>query len=183
MAPAFDRVLAMIGAVKSEGLETCATLGMLDRGQADRLRDAGLDYYNHNLDSGRGFLRIDHHDTYLRRPPRHPACGAARRHQGLLRRHPRHGRDARGSDRSAVGSSRARSLTPRACRSTRWCRSTGTPLADQPPVPWDEVVRVIATARILMPDAKVRLSAGRMEMGGRDPGAVLPGGCELHLSW
>ena len=50
--PAFDQVVAMIGAVKAQGLETCATLGMVDCSQAERLRDAGLDYYNHNLDSG-----------------------------------------------------------------------------------------------------------------------------------
>ena len=53
--PSFDRVLEMVGAVKRAGLETCVTLGMLTPPQAARLRDAGLDYYNHNLDSGRGF--------------------------------------------------------------------------------------------------------------------------------
>src|SRR4030095_13915362 len=51
--PDFERVLAMVSGVKALGLETCATLGMLDRGQAERLRAAGLDYYNHKLDTGR----------------------------------------------------------------------------------------------------------------------------------
>ena len=53
--PEFDRVLGMVAAVKALGLETCVTLGMVDREQAERLRRAGLDYYNHNLDTGRDF--------------------------------------------------------------------------------------------------------------------------------
>ena len=53
--PEFDRVIEMVRAVKGFGLETCVTLGMIDAGQAGRLRDAGLDYYNHNLDSGPDF--------------------------------------------------------------------------------------------------------------------------------
>ena len=162
--PAFDRVLGMIGAVKGEGLETCATLGMLDRDQAARLRDAGLDYYNHNLDSGRGFYgSIITTRTYddrlatlraVRDAGIKVCCG------GIL------GMGETHADRIDLLWELARQEPyPESVPINTLVPVDGTPLADQPPVPWDEVVRVIATARILMPDAKVRLSAGRMEMG------------------
>ena len=162
--PAFDRVLEMIGAVKGEGLETCATLGMLDRDQAARLRDAGLDYYNHNLDSGRGFYgSIITTRTYddrlatlrvVRDAGIKVCCG------GIL------GMGETHADRIDLLWELARQAPyPESVPINTLVPVDGTPLADQPPVPWDEVVRVIATARILMPDTKVRLSAGRMEMG------------------
>ena len=161
--PAFDRVLTMIGAVRAEGLETCATLGMLDRDQAERLRDAGLDYYNHNLDSGRGFygsiITTRTYDDRLAtlRAVRHAGikvcCG------GIL------GMGETHADRIDLLWELARQEPyPESVPINTLVPVDGTPLADRPPVPWDEVVRVIATARLLMPEAKVRLSAGRMEM-------------------
>ena len=68
--PAFDRVLDMVRGVKELGLEACCTLGMLTDEQAARLKDAGLDAYNHNLDTSRENYRIDHHDAHVRRSPR-----------------------------------------------------------------------------------------------------------------
>ena len=162
--PEFDRVLAMIGAVKAEGLETCATLGMLDRGQAERLRDVGLDYYNHNLDSGRGFYgQIIKTRTYddrlatlraVRDAGIRVCCG------GIL------GMGETHADRIDLLWELARQEPyPESVPINTLAPVGGTPLAERPPVPWDEVVRVIAAARILMPEARVRLSAGRMEMG------------------
>jgi biotin synthase len=89
-----EQVTEMIRAVKALGLETCVTLGMLKEGQAEKLKAAGLDYYNHNLDTAPEFYgnivtthsQADRFDTL--------AQGARGRHQRLLRRHRRHGRDA-----------------------------------------------------------------------------------------
>lgn len=161
--PAFERVLEMVGAVKALGLETCATLGMLDRRQAERLRDAGLDYYNHNLDSGRGFYGSiittrsydDRLDTlrHVRAAGIKVCCG------GIL------GMGETHDDRVDLLYELARqSPQPESVPINTLVTVEGTPLAKQPPVPWHDVVRVIATARILMPDAKVRLSAGRLQM-------------------
>ena len=90
----------MIRGVKAMGLETCVTLGMLEAHQAEGLRDAGLDYYNHNLDTSPEFYgqiisTRDYQDRLDTLEPR-----ARRRHQGLLRRHRRHGRIARASARA-----------------------------------------------------------------------------------
>jgi len=162
--PAFDRVLGMIGAVKGEGLETCATLGMLDRDQAARLRNAGLDYYNHNLDSGRGFygsiITTRTYDDRLATLRAVRAAGIKVCCGGIL------GMGETHADRIDLLWELARQEPyPESVPINTLVPVDGTPLADQPRVPWDEVVRVIAVARILMPDAKVRLSAGRMEMG------------------
>ena len=86
-------VLDMVREVKALGLETCATLGMLREGQAERLKDAGLDYYNHNLDTAPEFYgKVI--TTPITRTVSNPRTRARRRHQRLLRRHRRHGRIA-----------------------------------------------------------------------------------------
>jgi hypothetical protein len=90
-----EQVSEMIRAVKALGLETCVTLGMLKEGQAEKLKAAGLDYYNHNLDTAPEFYGNHRHHPQPGRPLRHARQGARRRHQRLLRRHRRHGRDAR----------------------------------------------------------------------------------------
>ncbi len=84
----------MIGAVKALGLETCVTLGMLKDGQAERLKSAGLDYYNHNLDTAPEFYGqvITTHAQSERFDTIDQVREAG--HQGLLRRHCRHGRNA-----------------------------------------------------------------------------------------
>ncbi|MCY4635789.1 MAG: biotin synthase BioB [Acidobacteria bacterium] len=161
---AFDQVVEMIGAIKAAGLESCATLGMLDRGQAERLREAGLDYYNHNLDSGRDFYASivttrsydDRLDTLrqVREAGIKVCCG------GIL------GMGESHDDRIDLLFELARQCPqPESVPINTLVAVEGTPLAARPAVPWDDVVRMIATARILMPQSKVRLSAGRLRMG------------------
>ena len=161
--PAFDHVVEMIGAIKAAGLESCATLGMLDRGQAERLREAGLDYYNHNLDSGRDFYASivttraydDRLDTlrHVRDAGMKVCCG------GIL------GMGESHDDRIDLLWELARQRPqPESVPINTLVAVEGTPLAERDPVPWDDVVRMIATARILMPQSKVRLSAGRLRM-------------------
>ena len=162
--PEFDRVIEMVRAVKGFGLETCVTLGMIDAGQAGRLRDAGLDYYNHNLDSGPDFYETiittrsyeDRLETlrHVREAGIKVCCG------GIL------GMGEDDDDRIDLLVELARQQPqPESVPINTLVTVEGTPLAEQSAVSWDIVVRVIATARILMPRAKVRLSAGRMEMG------------------
>ena len=89
-----DKVLPMVEGVKALGLETCVTLGMLKPGQAERLRDAGLDYYNHNLDTSPEFygeiITTRDYDDRLETLERVRGAG----HPRVLRRHRRHGRVA-----------------------------------------------------------------------------------------
>ena len=162
--PAFDQVVAMIGAIKAQGLESCATLGMLERGQAERLREAGLDYYNHNLDSGRGFYESiittrsydDRLDTLrrVRNAGIKVCCG------GIL------GMGESHDDRVDLLFELAKQRPqPESVPINTLVAVEGTPLEHRDPVSWDDVVRMIAAARILMPASKVRLSAGRMQMG------------------
>ena len=69
---------AMVEGVKALGMETCMTLGMLSDDDVVRLRDAGLDYYNHNIDTSEALLRQDHHDAHVRGPARHAGARARR---------------------------------------------------------------------------------------------------------
>ena len=161
--PAFDQVIEMVGAIKALGLESCATLGMLERGHAERLRAAGLDYYNHNLDSGRDFyesiITTRSYDDrlwtlrHVRDAGIKVCCG------GIL------GMGESHDDRIDLLFELARQCPPpESVPINTLVAVAGTPLADRDPVPWDDVVRMIAAARILMPQSKVRLSAGRMRM-------------------
>ena len=146
-------------------MEACVTLGMLTDDQARRLAEAGLTAYNHNLDtSRRHYPNVVTTRTYDDRL-RHAAGRAAGRHLGLLRRHPRHGRD-RGRPPACCSSSWPTSTRRRrACRSTAWCRIAGHAAGDgRRRSIRIELVRLIATARIAFPKARVRLSAGRDRM-------------------
>ncbi len=123
--PAFDRVLAMVRGVKDLGLEACVTLGMLTEAQARKLKDAGLDAYNHNLDTSRAALPVDHLDAHLRRP-------ASTRSRTCARRASRSARAAssawaRASTTAARCFARWRTSirSPRASRSTRSSRWKG----------------------------------------------------------
>ena len=161
-------VLEMVRGVKALGLETCCTLGMLKDGQAEALKGAGLDYYNHNLDTAPEFygevITTRDYDDRLDTLARVRDAGTFR----MLRRDRRHGRD-RG--RSARVSSRAReprSLS-RVGADQPLVQVAGTPLHERfggdaalDPL---EFVRTVAVARITMPKAMVRLSAGRRELG------------------
>ena len=159
----FDRVLAMVRAVKGLGLETCATLGMVEPHQAKRLHEAGLDYYNHNLDTGPEFYGdIIGTRTYedrrrtlrsVREAGMKVCCG------GIL------GMGERHSDRVDLLYELASQVPqPESVPINTLVTVEGTPLADQPPVVWDDLARMVAVARILMPNAWVRLSAGRLQL-------------------
>ncbi|MCC6407464.1 MAG: biotin synthase BioB [Planctomycetes bacterium] len=161
--PDFDRVLAMVREVKSLGLETCVTLGMLRDEQATKLRDAGLDYYNHNLDTGKShYGEIVHTRTQDDRLATLDAVRAAGIHVcsgGIL---------GLGESQHARAEllHQLASLEPQpeSVPINALVPIEGTPLANQAPLDWTEIVRAVAAARILMPTSVVRLSAGRTEM-------------------
>ncbi len=159
----FVRVLEMVREVKALGLETCVTLGMLSADQAQRLKDAGLDFYNHNLDtSPEYYSRVittreyrDRLETLLHvRDAGLQVCAG-----GIL---------GLGEDRpDRAGLLRTLANLPRHPESVpvnQLVRVEGTPLAGAEPIDPIELVRTIAAARILMPASYVRLSAGRTEM-------------------
>jgi biotin synthase len=158
-----ERVAEMVKAVKGLGLETCVTLGMLKEGQAETLRDAGLDYYNHNLDTAPEFYdqvisthtQADRFDTIakVREAGIKVCCG------GIV---------GMGETRSARASLIAElanmSPAPESVPINELVPMPGTPLENAPPLDPFEFVRTIAAARISMPTSFVRLSAGRQEM-------------------
>ncbi len=158
-------VAELVRAVKAEGLEACATLGMLDEGHAEQLRDAGLDYYNHNLDSDPDFYGDiistrdyqDRLDTLQRvRGAGVKVCCGGIVGLGESRRQ-RAGLVAQLANLSPD--------YPESVPINHLVKVAGTPLADQPDLDPLEFVRTIAVARITMPRARVRLSAGRQQMG------------------
>lgn len=153
----------MVQAVKALGLETCATLGMLKTGQAEQLKAAGLDYYNHNLDtapekygdiiSTREFG--DRMDTLnqVREAGLSVCCG------GIV------GMGESRAERAALLLELANlAPQPESVPINNLVRVEGTPLADTEALDWVEYVRTIAVARIMLPQSYVRLSAGRQEM-------------------
>jgi biotin synthase len=161
--PQFDRVLAMVRGVKALGLEACCTLGMLTSEQAERLKEAGLDAYNHNLDTSEAFYgRIISTRTYderlqTLRHVRHAGitvcCG------GII------GMGETEDDRIALLHTLATlPEPPESVPINALVPVAGTPLAGSPQVEIWDMVRTIATARILMPRSMVRLSAGRLSM-------------------
>lgn len=160
----FDRVLEMVREVKGLGLEACVTLGMLKPHQAERLREAGLDYYNHNLDTGRShFDAVIGTHTLDDRLATLGAVRAAGIHVcsgGIL---------GLGESRSQRAELLHQLATldpqPESVPVNALVPIEGTPLAAAEPLDWNEIVRTVAAARVLMPKAVVRLSAGRREMG------------------
>jgi biotin synthase len=157
------KVLAMIRGVKALGMETCATLGMLTPEQALDLKAAGLDYYNHNLDtSPRYYEKIistrvyqDRLDTLqaVRDAGMHVCCG------GIV------GMGEEPQDRAALLHILATlPAHPESVPINQLVRVAGTPLEHAAPLDPFDFVRTIAVARILMPRCHVRLSAGRGEM-------------------
>jgi biotin synthase len=160
---AFDNVLEMVRGVKDLGLEACCTLGMLTDDQARRLKDAGLDAYNHNLDSSEAFYdKIISTRTYadrLQTLDRVRNAGISVCCGGII------GMGETEDDRIDLLHTLA-SLPepPESVPINALVPVEGTPLADRSQVEIWEMVRMIATARILMPRAMVRLSAGRVTM-------------------
>jgi biotin synthase len=162
--PAFDRVLEMVRGVKEVGLEACLTAGMLSDSQAERLKQAGLDAYNHNLDTSRqhykSIITTRVFDDRLATLRRVREAGITVCSGGII------GMGESIDDRCAMLVELA-SLDPHpeSVPVNALVRIPGTPLESLPPVEPLELVRKIATARILMPRARVRLSAGRTELG------------------
>lgn len=156
-------VLAMVRGVKALGMETCMTLGMLDGDQALRLKDAGLDYYNHNIDtSERYYAEVittrsfqDRLDTLdLVRAAGINVCAG-----GIV------GMGETAGDRiSMLETLAGLEEPPGSVPINMLMPMAGTPLANVEKLDPIEMVRTIATARILMPRSYVRLSAGRSEM-------------------
>jgi biotin synthase len=157
------KIAAMVGAVKSLGMETCATLGMLTQPQADALKQAGLDYYNHNLDSAPEFYgEIIHTREYryrldtlgcVREAGLKTCCGGI---VGMGET-----REQRAGLLQALANLPAH---PESVPINRLVQVEGTPLAGTALLDPFEFVRTIAAARIAMPKSIVRLSAGRAEM-------------------
>ena len=158
-----DAIVDMIGAVKALGLETCMTLGMLDRDQSDRLGAAGLDYYNHNIDtSARYYPQVtstrtfgDRLDTLenVRQSGMKVCCG------GIL------GMGEEEGDRVEMLVTLANlAEPPESVPINMLIPIAGTPFAKAEPIAPIEFVRIVALARIMMPKSYVRLSAGRSAM-------------------
>jgi biotin synthase len=153
----------MVREVKALGLETCATLGMLKDGQAEQLRDAGLDYYNHNLDTSPEFYgeiittrdyqdRLDTLDR-VRGADLHVCCG------GIV------GMGESRTQRAGLIAQLANlSPQPESVPINMLVQVEGTPLQDTAALDPLEFVRTIAVARIVLSKSYVRLSAGRQEM-------------------
>jgi biotin synthase len=158
-----DAVEAMISGVKSLGLETCVTLGMLEAQQARRLKDAGLDYYNHNLDTSPEYYGEvigtrtyqDRLDTlgHVREAGINVCCG------GIV------GMGETRADRAGlIAQLAALDPYPESVPINNLVAVPGTPLEGAEPIDPFEFVRTIAVARITMPRSMVRLSAGREQM-------------------
>jgi biotin synthase len=156
-------VVEMVRAVRGLGMETCATLGMLNDEQTEQLRVAGLDYYNHNLDTSPEFYgdvistrdyqdRLDTLDR-VRRAGMHVCSG------GIV------GMGENLTQRAGLVAQLANmDPYPESVPINNLVKVEGTPLANQADLDPLDFVRTIAVARITMPTARVRLSAGRQEM-------------------
>ena len=159
-----EKVAELVRGVKALGLETCATLGMLEDGHAQTLQSAGLDYYNHNLDSAPDFYGDiittrdfqDRLDTLSRvRSAGVKVCSGGIVGMGETRR-----------QRAGLVAELANLQPyPESVPINNLVKVEGTPLANQADLDPFEFVRTIAVARITMPTARVRLSAGRQQMG------------------
>jgi biotin synthase len=160
----FERVLDMVRAVAAEGLEVCATLGMLTPAQAGRLKEAGLHAYNHNLDTSREhygtIITTRTYDDRLDTLRAVRAAGLTVCSGGIL------GMGETVEDRCALLAELA-SLEPQpeSVPINMLVAVPGTPLGGAPPVDPLDLIRTIAVARILMPRSRVRLSAGRLSLG------------------
>ncbi|HEY8553002.1 MAG TPA: biotin synthase BioB [Burkholderiales bacterium] len=158
-----ERVEEMVRAVKALGLETCVTLGMLREGQAERLAAAGLDYYNHNLDTSRAhYARVIHTHTFedrLDTLAKVRAAGIKLCCGGIM------GLGESRADRAAfIAELAALDPPPESVPINLLVRIPGTPLGDQPALDPLEFVRTIAVARIALPTSMLRLSAGRTSL-------------------
>jgi biotin synthase len=159
----FQKVLEMVRGVSGLGLEVCCTLGMLNEGQAEQLKEAGLSAYNHNLDTSPGFygsiITTRVYDDRLRTLAAVRKAGITVCCGGIL------GMGEREEDRIGLLQQLAiLNPHPESVPINMLVRVEGTPLAKMPPLDPLEMVRAIATARILMPASRVRLAAGRKQL-------------------
>ncbi|HXZ55811.1 MAG TPA: biotin synthase BioB [Burkholderiales bacterium] len=158
-----EQVAERVRAVKALGLETCATLGLLREGQAEQLKAAGLDYYNHNLDTAPEFYGdiittreyADRLDTLerVRGAGIKVCCG------GIVGMG-----ESRAQRAGLIAQLASLDPQPESVPINDLVQVEGTPLHGLPKLDWTEFVRTIACARITMPASFVRLSAGRAEM-------------------
>ena len=158
-----DRVLDMVREVKALGMQTCVTLGMLKEGQAEKLKDAGLDYYNHNLDTDKEFygqvIKTHTHDDRLDTLDQVREAGINVCSGGII------GMGESRKNRAALIVQLANlPKPPESVPINNLVPIPGTPMADNARLDPFEFVRTIAAARITMPTSWVRLSAGRQEM-------------------
>ena len=159
----FDAVLDMVRGVSGMGMEVCVTLGMLNEAQARRLKEAGCQVYNHNIDSSRDFYEtIIHTRKFDERLETIAAVRAA-------------GLEVCSGGIVGMGETIDQRIhflqeltelvpAPESIPINQFVAVDGTPLAHVDPLPPLELVRMIATARILFPKSRIRLSAGRTEM-------------------
>jgi biotin synthase len=160
---AFESILAMVRAVRGLGMEACITLGMLSDEQTRRLAEAGLTVYNHNVDTSREFygsiITTRTYDDRLDTLSRVRKAGIKVCSGGII------GMGESIDDRCAMLATLANlDPPPESVPINALVPVKGTPLGDRPPVDALELVRMIATARIAMPAARVRLSAGRASL-------------------
>jgi len=159
-----DQIEEMVREVKAMGLETCATLGMLGEGQAERLKDAGLDYYNHNLDTAPeiygDIISTRDYENRLDTLGRVRNVGIKVCCGGIV------GMGESRRQRAGLIAQLANlDPYPESVPVNNLVQVKGPPLYGTEPLDPFEFVRTIAVARITMPKARVRLSAGRREMG------------------
>jgi biotin synthase len=161
--PHFDNMLAIVRGVKEVGIEACVTAGMLDDEQARKLKDAGLDAYNHNLDTSRehyrSIIKTRSFDDRLRTIESVRKAGVTVCSGGII------GMGESVDDRCEMLRTLANlEPQPESVPINALVPVLGTPLAEMPPVDPLDLVRMIAVARILMPKTRVRLSAGRTSL-------------------
>jgi len=159
-----DRVLDMVREVKALGMQTCVTLGMLKDGQAGKLKEAGLDYYNHNLDTDKEFygqvIKTHTHDDRLDTLDQVRDAGINVCSGGII------GMGESRKNRAGLIVQLANlPQPPESVPINNLVPIPGTPMAENDRLDPFEFVRTIAAARITMPTSWVRLSAGRQEMG------------------
>lgn len=159
----FDRVIEMVQGVSSMGMEVCCTLGMITEEQAERLRDAGLYAYNHNLDTSEEhyeeIISTRTYDDRLDTIKNVQNAGLTTCSGGII------GLGESELDRVKMLHTLANmDQHPESVPVNALVRVKGTPLENEKRVPIWDMVRMIATARIIMPASQVRLSAGRSEM-------------------
>ena len=160
-----DAVAELVRTVKDVGLEACVTLGMLADGQAEKLKAAGLDYYNHNLDCAPDFygeiISTRDYQDRLDTLDRVRGAGVKVCSGGII------GMGESRRQRAGLIAQLANLAPdyPESVPINHLVKVEGTPLAEQPDLDPFEFVRMIAAARITMPKSRVRLSAGRQQLG------------------